>query len=61
MPASPALDGSTVLLVEDESISCVFAYLVIGGFSHGRFVETLFAASRAKMLRQSPTALFLAH
>lgn len=45
----------------DESISGMFAYLVMGGFSHSRFAEALFGGVTRKMLRQSPIPLFLSH
>jgi len=45
----------------DESVSGAFAYVVMGGFSHSRFVEAVFGGVTRKMLSQSPVPLFLAH
>lgn len=38
-----------------------YAYLVMGGYSHGRVVEALFGGVTRRMLKESPIPLFLAH
>lgn len=38
-----------------------YAYLVMGGFGHSRFVEALFGGVTRRMLIESPIPLFLAH
>jgi nucleotide-binding universal stress UspA family protein len=37
------------------------AYLVMGGFSHSRFIESAFGGVTALMLKECPVPLFLAH
>lgn len=37
------------------------AYLVMGGFSHPRFVEQVFGSVTTRLLKDSPVPLFLAH
>ena len=53
--------GDAGEMLFDQSICGVFAYLVMGGFGHSRFVETVFGGVTRKMLRQSPIPLLLAH
>ena len=36
-------------------------YLVMGGFSHSRFIESAFGGVTARMLKECPVPLFLAH
>lgn len=38
-----------------------YAYLVMGGFGHPRFVEALFGGVTRKLLKESPIPLLLAH
>lgn len=52
-------DASTTILAKARSGS--FDYLVMGGFSHSRFVEALFGGVTRRMLIESPIPLFLAH
>ena len=37
------------------------SYLVMGGFSHSRFVQSLFGGVTTRMLKECPVPLFLAH
>jgi nucleotide-binding universal stress UspA family protein len=48
-------------IVLDKASSGLFDYLVMGGFSHSRFVEALFGGVSRRMLKESPIPLFLAH
>jgi len=50
---------SGILLAKARS--GVFDYLVMGGFSHSRFVEALLGGVTRRMLTESPIPLFLAH
>lgn len=52
-------DAGTVLLAKANSEK--FAYLVMGGFGHSRFAETLLGGVTRRMLTESPIPLFLAH
>lgn len=55
------MGGNAGEMLFDQSVSGDFAYLVMGGFSHSRFVEAVFGGVTRKMLGQSPIPLFLAH
>ena len=50
---------SSVILAKANSEK--FDYLVMGGFSHSRFVEALLGGVTRRMLLESPIPLFLAH
>ena len=52
-------DVGTVLLNETRSGNA--AYLVMGGFSHGRLIETLFGGVTRQMFAEAEIPLFLAH
>ena len=58
-PATQGDQASTVILAKAKSEK--FGYLVMGGFSHPRFVEALFGGVTRRMLSESPIPLFLAH
>jgi nucleotide-binding universal stress UspA family protein len=51
--------ASSVILAKANSER--YAWLVMGGFSHSRFVEALFGGVTRRMLLESPIPLFLAH
>jgi nucleotide-binding universal stress UspA family protein len=52
-------DASTTILAKAKSGS--FDYLVLGGFSHARFIEALFGGVTRRLPIESPIPLFLAH
>ena len=56
---SDGAPASSVILAKANSGR--YAYLVMGGFSHSRFVEALFGGTTRRMLIESPIPLFLAH
>ncbi len=56
---SIAGDGSASAAILAKSAK--YDYLVMGGFSHSRFVEALFGGVTRRMLIESPIPLFLAH
>ena len=51
--------ASSVILAKANSGR--YAWLVMGGFGHSRFVEALFGGVTRRMLIESPIPLFLAH
>lgn len=51
--------ASSVILAKANSAR--YDWLVMGGFSHSRFVEALFGGVTRRMLIESPIPLFLAH
>jgi len=57
---SSAIDlPSTILLDTIDTIDA--AYLVMGGFGHGRFIEAALGGVTRRMLQECPVPLFLAH
>lgn len=64
---SPRIERSSALrrgagsVIGDRVADGTFSYLVMGGFSHSRFVEALFGGVTRKLLAESPIPLFLAH
>jgi nucleotide-binding universal stress UspA family protein len=55
-----AMDLPSTILLEQIGTHRA-AYLVMGGFSHSRFVEAMLGGVTRRMLRECPVPLFLAH
>lgn len=58
---TPADGENPADLILADANSGRFAYVVMGGFGHSRFVEALFGGVTRKMLKESRIPLFLAH
>ena len=58
--ASP-LEGVASTTILEKARTGTYDYLVLGGFSHARFVEALFGGVTRRLLIESPIPLFLAH
>ena len=54
-------NAGTAQTLLDLAASGEFGYVVMGGFSHQRFLEALFGGVTRTMLGKSPVPLFLAH
>lgn len=58
LPADHRKAGDIIMT---EAIGSNFGYVVMGGFSHSRFVEALFGGVTRAMLTNSPVPVFMAH
>lgn len=57
---APGLDRASTAIIVDLRMHHP-AYLVMGGFSHPRFLEQVFGSVTTRLLKDSPVPLFLAH